>query len=308
MELHHTPRMPARMLSRICAIVPILLALSSPLYAAAESAADQLLADEDFSAAADAYRELIAAGVNGARNRFQLGRALHEAGNAQAARDAYLAALDAGFEPPAQARYHLARAEMALGNTEAALAQLEILAGLGGPPAQVVEATAEFAALADNARFMEVLEALRPCNSPEHHQFDFWLGHWDVTPAGATETTAENRISPQQGGCVVFEQYVHDGYSGMSINFYDSATHLWHQSWMDNNGGAVQLQGGLNDAGEMVMSDRDLAVSTLTGTVNRITWSPLDSGEVRQHWEASEDGGESWKSLFDGIYRRRPEP
>jgi len=97
---------------------------------------------------------------------------------------------------------------------------------------------------------MDVLEALRPCNSPEHYQFDFWLGHRDVTSAAASETTAENHISSQQGGCVVFEQNIHGGYSGMSINFCDSATRLWHQSWMDNNGGAVQLRGGLNDAGE----------------------------------------------------------
>jgi hypothetical protein len=40
-------------------------------------------------------------------------------------------------------------------------------------------------------------------------------------------------------------------------------------------------------------------------SVNRVTWQPLPDGRVRQHWEASEDGGTTWKTAFDGYYTKR---
>ena len=41
-------------------------------------------------------------------------------------------------------------------------------------------------------------------------------------------------------------------------------------------------------------------------TLHRITWTPLPDGSVRQHWEASQDAGANWRTLFDGLYRREP--
>ena len=55
----------------------------------------------------------------------------------------------------------------------------------------------------------------------------------------------------------------------------------------------------------MVLSDADLEVSELAGTINRVTWSLLDDGRVRQHWENSSDKGETWTTSFDGFYKAR---
>ena len=35
---------------------------------------------------------------------------------------------------------------------------------------------------------------------------------------------------------------------------------------------------------------------------NRITWYDNPDGTVRQHWEYSADGGNSWQTAFDGTY------
>ena len=41
------------------------------------------------------------------------------------------------------------------------------------------------------------------------------------------------------------------------------------------------------------------------GSVNRITWQRLPDARVRQLWEASSDGGATWKVAFDGYYEKK---
>ena len=38
----------------------------------------------------------------------------------------------------------------------------------------------------------------------------------------------------------------------------------------------------------------------------RITWSKLDGGRVRQLWESSTDDGRTWSVAFDGTYVPKP--
>lgn len=266
------------------------------------ASADELFAAQRWEKAAAAYGALVAEDPSNAEYWFRLGRARHQLKDFDGARDAYLKAIENGFQPLPRARYHLARALMSLGETEKALTQLEEIAKTGGPSSAVIQNTPEFAPLSDNPRYIAVLEALKPCKEEEYRQFDFWLGEWDVTPAGASKPRAHNSISSAQDGCVVFEQYTAGGFTGMSINFYDSVTGKWHQTWMANDGAAVYLEGGLSDTGAMVMTDKDLPVSTVTGTVNRVTWTPLKDGRVRQHWESSADRSKTWTTVFDGYY------
>ncbi len=141
-----------------------------------------------------------------------------------------------------------------------------------------------------------------PCSADEYRHFDFWLGEWDVTPAGKDAPTAVNRISPQHGGCVVLEEYEAGAFSGMSINFYDEAAGAWRQTWMSNQGAPLYLAGGLDKTGAMVMSDKGLSDGDV---LNRITWTPNEDGSVRQLWEQSDDDGESWTIVFDGLYMKK---
>lgn len=115
-----------------------------------------------------------------------------------------------------------------------------------------------------------------------------------------------NRISREHGGCVIREDYTtKGGYTGMSMSFYDADRKKWHQSWMGVDGSALYIEGGLNDLGEMVLSNRNTPYSQAGTTVNRITWTPNSDGSVRQHWQASQDGGKTWSTVFDGHYMKR---
>ena len=143
------------------------------------------------------------------------------------------------------------------------------------------------------------------CDTDNHRQFDFWLGEWNVKPAGEVKSSAVNKISATHNGCVVLEEYQAGNFTGMSISFYDEARGIWHQTWMANGGVALYLEGGLNKDGAMELSDKGLPVSAKSKQINRIIWTPEPDGTVRQLWEASKDKGESWNLVFDGIYTQR---
>ena len=147
-----------------------------------------------------------------------------------------------------------------------------------------------------------VLPAAAACEAPEHRQFDFWLGEWEVrTPDGKLAGT--NRIEREYGGCVLHERYsTGKGYSGESLNAYDAARKVWHQTWVDSSGTLLLLEGGLAD-GKMVLEGRTVEAGGQT-VRHRITWTPNADGSVRQLWESTDDKG-GWTVAFDGRYTRK---
>jgi hypothetical protein len=143
-----------------------------------------------------------------------------------------------------------------------------------------------------------------PCSAPQHRQFDFWLGDWEVKAANGN-LAGTNRIESILGGCVIRESWQgNQGPAGTSLNLY-APDGKWHQVWVDNQGNLLELAGGLEE-GKMVMrgttpSQREPGKTVL----HRITWAPIDSGRVRQLWEASRDDGKTWAVQFDGVYSRK---
>lgn len=138
----------------------------------------------------------------------------------------------------------------------------------------------------------------------EHRRFDFWIGDWKVTrPDGTPAGT--NRVERLISGCVLQEYWKGSGGSeGTSLSFFDPGDGKWHQVWVDDDGGTLFLAGSFHD-GKMEMSGDGPSTSEKGKTVrNRITWEPRPDGAVRQLWEVSKDGGATWKTVFDGIYRR----
>ena len=196
----------------------------------------------------------------------------------------------------------LARAHAATGATDLALAALESGAKTGSLSYQSVMAAPELQSLHADPRFTALVEPLKPCTAAEYRQFDFWLGAWDVSSPASPGPVSKSRITRIHDGCTVLEQYTTpSAYEGSSLNFYDAPRKVWHQTWIDNQGGALYLEGGLKDQ-SMV-----LATTSDAQNVQRITWTPLTDGRVRQHWESTTDSGKTWTTQFDGYYSRRTE-
>ena len=141
-----------------------------------------------------------------------------------------------------------------------------------------------------------------PCVAPEFRQFDFWFGHWNVIgPKGKQVGTSE--VSPASEGCAIREQWTGgDGKSGMSLNYYDAAEGQWHQDWVGADDTILHLHSRIKD-GAMVMNG---SIKGSKGTyLNRITWTPLPAGKVKQEWAISTDDGATWKTSFVGIYEKQ---
>ena len=141
-----------------------------------------------------------------------------------------------------------------------------------------------------------------PCEDDNRfREFDFWIGHWEVTtPQGQVAGT--NTIEKQEQGCMLLESWTSsNGGTGTSINYFDPAKGKWVQVWVAAAGYSIWLEGGLED-GAMHLVGQIVGLDGSSGPL-RGTWTPLEDGRVRQFFEQSTDG-ETWTPWFDGYYKR----
>ena len=142
-----------------------------------------------------------------------------------------------------------------------------------------------------------------PCpTKAEYHQFDFWLGEWDVTDHG--QKIATSSIQSIVGGCIIFENYSQlDGYTGKSFNFYDATLGKWRQTWVDAYGNISEFTGELRDGA--IHYDGETHRAEGRRVMRRMILTKLEDNRVRQYSERSLDGGKSWSVAYDYIYTRR---
>ena len=134
--------------------------------------------------------------------------------------------------------------------------------------------------------------------------FDFWLGSWDVfAPDGRRVGT--NRIEPLYDGAALAEHWEGaGGIRGTSLNALDAGSGRWHQTWVDSSGSLLHLDGGMRGPSMVLEGTARADDAPERLDLQRITWTPNPDGSVRQHWEVSSDGGTTWRTAFDGEYRR----
>lgn len=139
------------------------------------------------------------------------------------------------------------------------------------------------------------------CSEEHSHEFDFWIGEWEVTANGNVAGT--NSIQPILDGCVLQETWSGaTGGAGSSFNFYNPQTKKWQQFWVWKNGTTLDLEGQYAD-GKMVLEGESTGQNGKP-VWNRITWYDNPDGTVRQHWQVSRDQGTTWADAFDGLYSK----
>ena len=108
---------------------------------------------------------------------------------------------------------------------------------------------------------LEQTTAPATCDTPQHHQLDFWVGNWQVFDAATNQLVAFERVEKHSEGCIVQENltFLTDMYrrpgvkyrlAGIGVNRFDGEN--WLQMWADNQWGAIFLRGALDADGKMV--------------------------------------------------------
>lgn len=141
------------------------------------------------------------------------------------------------------------------------------------------------------------------CTAPEHRQFDFWVGRWDVFDTKTGAPAGASLIESLYGGCAIRENWSEPGYTGGSLNHYDEAAHQWRQIWTDSSGAWREFDGGLQD-GKLVMVWIHPSARFPGKTAHeRITFSRNPDGTVHQYSDATIDEGKTWVLRYDYTYR-----
>lgn len=147
------------------------------------------------------------------------------------------------------------------------------------------------------------------CDTPQHHQFDFWLGDWQVFDAATHELVAFDRVEKHSEGCIVEQNmtFLTDLYrrpgasyrlAGMSVNRFDGEA--WLELWADNQWGAIAMRGSPEASAAMVLR-------TITPSRHRdlkIVWENRPDGTVRILQYVAPQGSGHWQKYGDLVYRR----
>ena len=144
------------------------------------------------------------------------------------------------------------------------------------------------------------------CATAQHRQLDFWAGDWDAYEVGSGDKpVARARIEIILGGCALRETYEQsDGLVGQSLTTYDASRGLWHQTWVTNRGGLLQIEGRF-EGDSLTLEGMQLSAKGARERIRGV-WAREDGG-VRETAHTSADGGAIWRPFFDILFRRHQE-
>jgi len=272
--------------------------------------ADRAYQDKKWEEARAAYATLVQARPQVGFYAFRLGSAELFLGRPKEAIALINKSEQLGWPKP-QASFRRASAQARLGDTEAAFRELDAAIAAGFVQVTVLEAEEPLNPLHADPRWKAALDRidrnLHPCKyDAKYREFDFWLGTWDVRPAGSPASPpSTNIITSEHDGCVIQEHWTSVVSTGQSFNIWDSSRGHWYQTWVDSTGGLHEYTGGIED-GVMVYGAELAPNPGQTGRVRtRLRFFKLGPDSVRQLAEQTPDDGKTWNTTYDLIYTRR---
>jgi hypothetical protein len=265
-------------------------------------AAAELFNQSKWPEAAKAYADITAKDPRNGPAWTNLGEALLQQHKQGPAVEAFQHAIEVGFRPVLN-QVNVARAYADANDRPRVMASLQQIvdSGNGGRMRPIILSSPEFSSLSGEPDFQKLLDKMRPCTAAEYHQFDFWIGDWDVQANG--QPVGHNLVTLEQDGCLLVEHWkaTTGGQTGTSFNYYDVRDKKWHQLYLDNSGNAGAFPAM---AGSLVGDKMVLVTDPNASPVSRWTWYVLSPGKVRQMAEQSADGQKTWNIIWDSTYTK----
>jgi hypothetical protein len=162
--------------------------------------------------------------------------------------------------------------------------------------------------LGASAVALEQTTAPATCDTPQHHQLDFWVGNWQVFDAETNQLVAVERVEKHSEGCIVQENltFLTDMYrrpgvkyrlAGIGVNRFDGEN--WLQMWADNQWGAIFLRGAPDANGNMVF----VTVIPSRKRDVKLVYENRPDSTVRILQYVAPAGSGKWVKYGDLIYR-----
>ena len=144
--------------------------------------------------------------------------------------------------------------------------------------------------------------AVPSCDTPEHHQLDFWLGTWKLTWNGGTGT---NTITRALNDCVIEENFAAETgppplLRGMSISSYPPMNKMWRQTWADDQNGYLHLSGGQQQDGSFMLQTIRMGREPY---MTRMVFQDIQHDTFTWRWQKSDDG-DAWTDIWVVKYAR----
>ena len=136
----------------------------------------------------------------------------------------------------------------------------------------------------------------------ENHQFDFWLGEWDLSWGDGQ--TGSNRVTSILDGRVIQENFNGQpamSMNGISLSVYDSSLRKWRQTWVDIEGTYIDLSGEYKDDQMVLLTQRQVGETTVQ---YRMVFYNLSTSRFDWNWERSTDGN-NWAIAWQIHYQRK---
>jgi hypothetical protein len=155
------------------------------------------------------------------------------------------------------------------------------------------------------------LQAAPPprCVAKIYHQFDFWIGEWEVFAPGKDgkglgPKIGESSVTQEEAGCLLIEHWRGGkGANGQSYNFYDVMRKAWRQVWASPTE-LTDYAGALDAKGQMVLEGVSQQAQG-SQQRSRGTWTANADGTVTQNFKSYDAKTKAWTDNFTGIYRKK---
>ena len=269
------------------------------------AAANELYKQQKFQEAVAAFGDVIKDEPNNGRAWYFMGMSLHSLGKWEQAIAAFEKNVAIAQNPSSM--FNIACGYSRLKQNDKAFEWLEKALTNGAAFTVNLETDEDLANIRQDARFKKMTELAdrqkRPCiYSAEARQFDFWVGDWDVFNT-LGQKAGTNSVQLFSDGCGLLENWTNTtGGDGKSINFYDTGTGKWYQSWIGTGGGALRYSGNFREG---AMRFEGETIANGAKTFQKLTFTKLDENTVRQLFEASTDDGKTWAITYDLKYVKR---
>ncbi len=268
-------------------------------------AANKLVQEKKWNEAEKAFAKIVKDEPKNGRAWFMLGFARHSQENFKGAIKAFEKNVEISKSPIGM--YNIAAGFSRLQENDKAFEWLKKAIDGGAWTRVNLNKDMDLENIKSDTRFKDMLllvdKKRKPCMySKAARQFDFWIGDWDVFVNG--NKVGENLVEMELDGCTLVENWRNSvGGTGKSLNSYNPSKKKWQQFYVGSQGGVLEFEGELK--GNILSFTGETINPNGTKLMHILEFHDLPDKTVRQKWQQSTDGGKTWNTVWDSIYKKK---